>query len=157
MYYFSQLVGDAINPPTLKAAPSFTGIALLDADVYIPGGYGAEWYTNTNNFYRQARNFVIDLTAMDMSSGTGIHWQVAQATSLQNIRFEMVQGGGAGNKQQGIFMENGSGGLMIDLIFNGGNYGAFLVRQRLPQENAILRLTLHMTPPREINNLRPGI
>jgi hypothetical protein len=38
-----------------------------------------------------------------------IHWQVAQATSLQNIQFNMVIGGGTANKQQGIFMDNGSG------------------------------------------------
>jgi glucan 1,3-beta-glucosidase len=38
-----------------------------------------------------------------------IHWQVAQATSLQNIQFNMVVGGGTANKQQGIFMDNGSG------------------------------------------------
>ena len=40
-----------------------------------------------------------------------IHWQVAQATSLQNIVFNMVVGGGTANKQQGIFMDNGSGKL----------------------------------------------
>ena len=33
--------------------------------------------------------------------------------------------GGSGNKQQGIFMDNGSGGWMTDLVFNGGNYGMF--------------------------------
>lgn len=38
-----------------------------------------------------------------------IHWQVAQATSLQNIRFEMVVDKTSNNKQQGIFMDNGSG------------------------------------------------
>jgi glucan 1,3-beta-glucosidase len=51
---------------------------------------------------------------------TGIHWQVAQATSLQNIKFMMTQGG----TQQGIFMENGSGGFMSDLtfMFGGGQF-----------------------------------
>jgi glucan 1,3-beta-glucosidase len=138
MYYFSQLVGDALELPTIKAMPGFNGIAVLDSDVYIPNGYGSEWYTNQNNFYRQVRNFVIDITLMPMGYGwvcplqrlanltaarSGIHWQVAQATSLQNLRFEMVQGGGTNNKQNGIFMENGSGGFMTDLVFNGGNYG----------------------------------
>ena len=102
--YYTQLVGDALSLPTLKAAPSFQGIAVIDSDPYDSNGQN--WYTNQNNFFRQVRNFVIDLTALPPTTGTGIHWQVAQATSLQNIRFEMIKGG-AGNKQQGIFMDNG--------------------------------------------------
>ena len=98
--YYTQFVGDVTDLPTLKAAPSFAGMAVIDADPYEDGG--ANWYTNQNNFYRQIRNFVIDLTAMPPTSGAGIHWQVAQATSLQNIVFNMVPG--ASSKQQGIFM-----------------------------------------------------
>ena len=131
-YYYTQFVGDAVSIPTLKAAPGFQGIAVIDSDPYA--NTGNNWYTNQNNFYRQVRNFVIDLTALDPSKGTGIHWQVAQATSLQNIRFEMIKGG-ANNKQQGIFMENGSGGWMSDLIFNGGYYGAFLGNQQFTTRN----------------------
>lgn len=118
-YYYTQLVGDATKLPVLKAAPSFTGMAVIDADPYEPGG--ANWYTNQNNFFRQVRNFVIDLTSMPQTAGAGIHWQVAQATSLQNIRFEMISG--SASKQIGIFMDNGSGGFMSDLTFNGGQYG----------------------------------
>ena len=119
-YYYTQFVGDAITLPTIKATAGFKGIAVIDSDPY--GNGGANWYTNQNNFYRQVRNFVIDITSMPAASGACIHWQVAQATSLQNIVFEMVQGG-TGNGQQGIFMDNGSGGFYSDLIFNGGNYG----------------------------------
>lgn len=132
-YYYTQFVGDATAPPTIKAAAGFTGIAVIDADPY--DNSGNNWYTNQNNFYRQIRNFVIDLTAMPQSAGAGIHWQVAQATSLQNIRFEMIQGGGDANKQQGIFMDNGSGGFMSDLTFNGGNYGVFLGNQQFTTRN----------------------
>ncbi|KAL8950983.1 MAG: hypothetical protein Q9222_003017 [Ikaeria aurantiellina] len=130
--YYTQFVGDAINLPTIKAATSFQGIAVIDSDPYADGG--ANWYTNQNNFFRQVRNFVIDLTAMPATAGAGIHWQVAQATSLQNIRFEMVKGGDD-NKQQGIFMDNGSGGFMTDLTFNGGKYGAFLGNQQFTTRN----------------------
>ncbi|KAI1975883.1 hypothetical protein LOZ53_001754 [Ophidiomyces ophidiicola] len=132
-YYYTQLVGDAVNPPTLKPTASFVGIAVIDANPY--NEKGQNWYTNQNNFFRQVRNFVIDLTGMNMGSGAGIHWQVAQATSLQNIRFEMVRGGGDANKQLGIFMENGSGGFMTDLVFNGGNYGAFFGNQQFTTRN----------------------
>jgi hypothetical protein len=37
---------------------------------------------------------------MPLSAGTGIHWQVAQATSLQNIVFNMRSDGGTANQQQ---------------------------------------------------------
>lgn len=130
--YYTNFVGDAVTPPTLKAASSFKGMAVIDSDPYT--NKGDNWYTNQNNFFRQVRNFVIDLTAMPASSGAGIHWQVAQATSLQNIRFEMVKGGN-NNKQQGIFMDNGSGGFMTDLVFNGGHYGAFLGNQQFTTRN----------------------
>ena len=43
--------------------------------------------------------------------------------------------GGEGNRQQGIFMDNGSGGLMIDLVFNGGYYGAFFGNQQFTTRN----------------------
>ncbi|KAK2762137.1 hypothetical protein FQN54_001144 [Arachnomyces sp. PD_36] len=132
-YYYTQLHGDALDLPVLKAAPNFEGMAVIDADPYNDDG--SNWYTNQNNFFRQIRNFVIDLTGMDQGAGAGIHWQVAQATSLQNIRFEMVKGGGAGNAQQGIFMDNGSGGFMADLTFNGGNYGVFLGNQQFTTRN----------------------
>ncbi|WEW54745.1 pectate lyase superfamily protein [Emydomyces testavorans] len=132
-YYYSQFVGDAVHPPVLKAASNFAGMAVIDADPYTD--QGNNWYTNQNNFFRQIRNFVIDLTGMDKGAGAGIHWQVAQATSLQNIRFEMVRGGGDANKQMGIFMDNGSGGFMSDLVFNGGNYGAFLGSQQFTTRN----------------------
>ena len=130
--YYTQFVGDAVDVPTLKAAAGFVGIAVIDSDPYDSGN---NWYTNQNNFYRQVRNFIIDLTAMPQSAGAGIHWQVAQATSLQNIVFNMIQGGGTANKQQGIFMDNGSGGWMSDLVFNGGNYGAFFGNQQFTTRN----------------------
>jgi hypothetical protein len=39
---------------------------------------------------------------------TGIHWQVAQATSLQTFHFEMPVPDSTG-ATDGTFMENGSG------------------------------------------------
>ncbi|KAH8810663.1 pectate lyase superfamily protein-domain-containing protein [Xylogone sp. PMI_703] len=126
-YYYTQFIGDPNTKPTIKGLASFKGIALIDTDVYIPGGNGSEWYINQNQFYRQIRNFVIDVTAMpnENQSGdqtfvpTGIHWQVAQSTSLQNIDFVMSLGGGT--TAVGLFTENGSGGFMSDLTFFGGN------------------------------------
>ncbi|GAW17437.1 hypothetical protein ANO14919_068940 [Xylariales sp. No.14919] len=36
--YYTQFIGDATNPPTIKGCDNFTGIALFDTDPYIPGG-----------------------------------------------------------------------------------------------------------------------
>ncbi|KAJ5161775.1 hypothetical protein N7492_007167 [Penicillium capsulatum] len=132
-YYYTQIVGDAGDLPVIKASPKFAGMAVIDADPYEDNG--DNWFTNQNNFFRAIRNLVIDLTAVPKGAGAGIHWQVGQATSLQNIRFEMVKGGGSANKQQGIFMDNGSGGFMSDLTFNGGNYGMFLGNQQFTTRN----------------------
>ncbi|KAI9735306.1 MAG: hypothetical protein M1818_006500 [Claussenomyces sp. TS43310] len=131
-YYYTQFVGDAVNVPTIKATAAFAGIAMIDSDVYVNG---VNWYTNQNNFFRQIRNFILDLTEMPFTTGAGIHWQVAQATSLQNIVFNMRTDGGSSNAQQGIFMDNGSGGFMTDLTFNGGKYGAFFGNQQFTTRN----------------------
>lgn len=134
-YYYTQLIGDARAPPTLLAALTFEGIAVIDANPYIPGGYGRQWYVNTNNFFRSVRNFVIDLRRVPpaRSQGTGIHWQVAQATSLMNIVVEMSTA--SGTAHQGIWMENGSGGFMGDLVFNGGKFGMWVGNQQFTARN----------------------
>jgi glucan 1,3-beta-glucosidase len=132
--YYTQFIGDAITLPTILALPSFDGLAVLDTDPYIPGANGAQWYTNQNNFYRQMRNLVIDLTKMPESEGACIHWQVAQATSLQNIVFNMAPKSPT-NKQQGIFMDNGSGGWISDIVAKGGNFGLFLGNQQFTVRN----------------------
>jgi hypothetical protein len=79
-------------------------------------------FVNQNQFFRQIRNFVFDLTSMPDNTDdddqplvpTGIHWQVAQATSLQNLKFMMSTA--TDTNHVGIFMENGSGGFVSDLV-----------------------------------------
>ncbi|QIW96190.1 hypothetical protein AMS68_001708 [Peltaster fructicola] len=127
MLYYTQLIGNALAPPTLLADAAFTGMAVVDSDPYNDDG--SNLYTNQNNFFRQVRNFVIDISAQPETLGAGIHWQVAQATSLQNLVFNM-RPASAQNKQTGIFMDNGSGGYIGNLTFNGGNIGAFLGSQQ---------------------------
>lgn len=129
------MVGDALTLPTIKAAPTFTGLAMLDADIYIPNASGGEWYQNQNNFYRQVRNFIIDLSGGPLSGSAGIHWQVAQATSLRNIQFKMAPSNTPKNAQQGIYMENGSGGFMSDLSFEGGDICFFAGNQQFTSRN----------------------
>lgn len=79
---------------------------------------GSQWYINQNQFFRQIRNFEFDLRDMPLKTDdegqplvpTGIHWQVSQATSLQNLKFTMPTGKNASHV--GIFTENGSGGFV---------------------------------------------
>ncbi|KAJ7913682.1 exo-beta-1,3-glucanase [Mycena leptocephala] len=138
-FYYTTLVGDYNTKPTIVADANFVGIAVIDADPYIPGavnpdGSGVNWWTNQNNFFRSIRNFVIDVTAVPPSNfGTGIHWQVGQATSLMNIDFKMSAA--SGTKHQGIFMENGSGGFMSDLTFDGGAFGMWISNQQFTIRN----------------------
>ncbi|PGH19016.1 hypothetical protein AJ79_00050 [Helicocarpus griseus UAMH5409] len=125
--YYTQFIGDALDPRTIKGCDTFEGIALFDTDPYIPGGNGQNWYINQNQFFRQIRNFIFDLTDMPLATNdndqplvpTGIHWQVSQACSLQNLVFNMPEATDSSMVTHvGIFMENGSGGFVSDLVFN---------------------------------------
>ncbi|RHZ63004.1 hypothetical protein CDV55_105196 [Aspergillus turcosus] len=133
-YYNTQLIGDPIELPTILGAASFVGLGVITSDVYV--GDQEEWYINTNNFLRSVRNFKMDITNTDQGAYIcAIHWQVAQGTSLENIEFYMTQS--ASTTQQGIYMENGSGGFMSDLTFVGGNFGAYLGNQQFTTSHLV--------------------
>ncbi|KIM94816.1 glycoside hydrolase family 55 protein, partial [Oidiodendron maius Zn] len=132
-YYNTQLVGNGNGHPSIIAAPKFVGLGVITSDVYLGGT--AEWYINTNNFLRQIRYFVIDLTQCTTSGVIGIHWQVAQATSLQNIAILMTDK--STSTQVGIYSENGSGGFMSDIITAGGNIGLQCGNQQFTTRNMI--------------------
>ncbi|KAI0093571.1 beta-1,3-glucanase [Irpex rosettiformis] len=137
--YLTQIIGNARAPPTLLATKSFNGLAviginLVHANPYIPNGWGAQYYINQNNFFRSIRNVHIDLRLVPASAeATGLHWQVSQATSLVNVVVDMSTE--KGTKHRGIFMENGSGGFMGDLVFNGGNIGMHVGNQQFTVRN----------------------
>lgn len=129
-YFHTQLIGDATNFPTIKAAGSFQGLGVISTDFYYTeGGTGIdgnsrEWYINTANFYRQIRNFIIDIRDTPWNTYVaGLHYQVAQATSLSRVNF--ICSSDDNTTQQAIFAENGSGGFMSDLVFHGGNFGIY--------------------------------
>ncbi|KAJ3904375.1 exo-beta-1,3-glucanase [Lentinula edodes] len=114
LYYYTQLIGDAKNPPTLLASAAFAGMAVINADIYLAGG--SEWYAPTNNLVPAAN-----------SEGTGIHWQVSQGTSLMNIVFEMSTE--SDTAHQGIWMENGR---------RGGKYGIWGGNQQFTVRNVTM-------------------
>lgn len=121
--------------PVIKAAPNFDitgGFGIIDSDRYESNSKLA--YVATGVFYRQIRNLVFDTTAVPAKAGiTAIHWPAAQATSIQNVVFKLSQQ--SENNHVGIFMEEGSGGLLNDLVFYGGIYGAQLGNQQYTTRN----------------------
>ena len=46
-YYYTLFVGDVNTLPTIKGTANFSGIALIDTDIYIPEGNGTEWYVKS--------------------------------------------------------------------------------------------------------------
>ncbi|KAJ6500482.1 exo-beta-1,3-glucanase [Mycena sanguinolenta] len=118
--YYTVIVGDATNPPTILAASNHTTNAVIDADF---DGF----YVNQNNFFHSVRNLILDLTQIPAQlQATAIHWQVSQTTSLMNIVINLSTA--VGTQHQGIYMENGSGGFLGDVIINGGEFSRFTVR-----------------------------
>jgi len=113
---------------------------------------------NQNQFYRSIRNFNIDMTAMPNYNydgyqsywATGIHWQVSQATSLQNIYITMAVSTDVQTTQVGIFMENGSGGYVEDISFFGGQIGFYAGSQQFTARN--LQFTSCLTAIKHIWN-----
>ncbi|KAK4144852.1 pectate lyase superfamily protein-domain-containing protein [Dichotomopilus funicola] len=123
MPFGTQVIGDAIDRPTLLASGSFVGLGVLSTDEYTGGQGGSEeYYINTANFYRQIRNIAIDITQAGANISC-LHYQVAQATSLQNV--ELIASTDAGKNQIGMYAENGSGGQISDVTFTGGSIGLY--------------------------------
>ncbi|KAL2060447.1 hypothetical protein VTL71DRAFT_9478 [Oculimacula yallundae] len=144
-YYNTQMVGDANDLPVLLAAPSFVGLGVVSSDKYVDQAAGGQWYINQSNFLRQMRNFVIDITRANMKDIAGLHWQVAQATSVQNVVF--FQSNDKEKGHIGIFAENGSGGFMSDLNFIGGAIGIRCGNQQFTTRNfvfASVRIAIDM-------------
>ena len=118
--------------PTIKASPEMAGQGtsiVIESNAYSAAGAS---YRPTNVFFRQIRNLVIDTTAVPNTTW-GIHWPSSQATSIQNVVFQLPQTPDSGHT--GIYMEEGSGGFLADLVFYGGQWGAQLGNQQYTTRN----------------------
>jgi glucan 1,3-beta-glucosidase len=114
--------------PTIKAASTFSKTYILDGFTY-----GGPWKT-VNMFWRSIRNFNIDMTAIPPTTAvTAIHWGTAQATSLQNIVIRMSTTTGVTHR--GLFIEDGSGGYVGDLVIYGGDQGLAVGSQQFTMRN----------------------
>jgi len=130
-FYYTQIIGNPDCMPVLKASSSFSG------DYVIDGSQSHTWIS-TNIFWRQIRNFVIDMTDVPSSKAiAAFHWPTGQATSLQNIEVRMSTV--SGNKHQGLYIEDGSGGFLTDMVFYGGGQGIAVGNQQFTMRN----LTFH--------------
>ncbi|EEA18713.1 exo-beta-1,3-glucanase, putative [Talaromyces marneffei ATCC 18224] len=116
------LVGDPINPPTLKATSSFPNDHIVYAKDPNYGG--------TINFYIGIKNIIIDSTAVNGATNIALlDWTVSQATQLSNVVFNMpdYSTGHVGVTSQ---YDSNSNIILNDLTFNGGAYGLKLSGQQ---------------------------
>ncbi|KAF7895984.1 hypothetical protein EAF00_005999 [Botryotinia globosa] len=132
-YYFTQIIGNPNSLPTLKATPNFVGFGLIDANPYYTPVLN---WGSTNVFLRQIRNIIFDMTSIPAATtATGLHWPTSQATSLQNVVFQMSSA--PGTQHTGLFCESGSAGLLVDVTFNGGLVGAAIGNQQFTMRNLV--------------------
>jgi len=135
-YYYTQIIGNPLCLPVIKAASSFTARFLLDTNPYDTNGRLA--WGATNVFFRQVANLVLDLTSVDAGvQVAAVHWPSSQATSLTNIVFKLSQT--KGNRHQGLFIEEGSGGYVGDLVFEGGAQALNVGNQQFTMRNLTIR------------------
>ncbi|KAF7557490.1 hypothetical protein G7046_g6044 [Stylonectria norvegica] len=133
-FYYTQIIGDPTSRPVIKASSNFSkdSFGLVDSNPYLPDGTLA--WNSTNNFFRQIRNLVIDTTALPPDfPALGIHWPSSQATSISNCVFHLSTV--PGNQHTGLFIEEGSGGLLNDLYFYGGGNATVLGNQQYTARN----------------------
>lgn len=126
LFVDTQVIGDGVKFPTIKAAPSFSpnnGSVIAGFD---PG------QGSTTNFFIGVRNLIIDTTSVSSDAPISqLNWAVSQATNLINVSFVMPEG----SQHMGIIMNGGSGGggsgtYMGNLDFSGGLIGVQLNNQQ---------------------------
>ncbi|EAW11685.1 putative exo-beta-1,3-glucanase [Aspergillus clavatus NRRL 1] len=121
LYVGTVLVGDALNPPVLKASANFPHDHIIFGKDPNQGG--------TVNFYIGFKNVIIDSTSIATSSSiTLLDWTVSQATQLTNIVFRMPNF----SNHVGLTTQFGynSNIILNDLTFSGGSVGMQLSGQQ---------------------------
>ncbi len=111
---YTQLAGDALDWPTLKATSNFGANVVLDG--FPQDSDGRRWNNDHGelNFHKSVRNIKIDVTAVASNTAvTCMNWAVAQATSLSQIVFLMNNN----SKHLGVVMNGGGSGIFMgDLV-----------------------------------------
>ncbi|KAI9655083.1 MAG: hypothetical protein M1821_005566 [Bathelium mastoideum] len=131
LYVDTQVIGDAINLPTLEASPAFSPSNGSVVAGFDPG------QGSTTNFYIGVRNLNIDTTRVSANNTiSGLNWAVSQATNLIYVNFVLAPN----SQHTGIEMNGGSGGggsgtFLGDLTFTGGLIGIALNNQQYAFKN----------------------
>jgi hypothetical protein len=111
------LMGDATNPPTIKAAAGFSGNILLSGQDPTTGVSGEI------SFAVGLKNIILDTTNIAGGSAfTALWWGVAQACQLQNILINMPPSNN-GNGHSGIQLGRGSTLGVSDVRIQNGQNG----------------------------------
>ncbi|OTB07286.1 glycoside hydrolase family 55 protein [Hypoxylon sp. CI-4A] len=111
------LMGDATDPPIIKASASFSGDQLLSGQDPATGESGEL------SFAVGVKNVILDTT--NISGGTefaALWWGVAQAAQLQNVRIVMAPSSN-GNGHTGIRLGRGSTLGLADVRVEKGQNG----------------------------------
>jgi glucan 1,3-beta-glucosidase len=149
--YYTQLVGAGVDETILEFLPD-EGYCSSGQQRSVVDAFGYEWvgeglrprqdlppegatWTPQNNFYRRLADLTIDMTAVSASGCVGIGWTLSQATSLSNVRVIM----GKGSDSVGLFMAEGSGGMLADVEFEGGKLGMEVGNQQFTCRNVTVR------------------
>ncbi|RFU32374.1 Beta-glucosidase/Glucan 1,3-beta-glucosidase/Glucan endo-1,3-beta-D-glucosidase, partial [Scytalidium lignicola] len=121
LYVGTVIIGDALNPPTLKASSNFPNDHIIYGKDPNQGG--------TVNFYMGIKNIGIDSTSVSTTKAIALlDWTVSQATQLTNIVFNMPDF----SDHVGITTQYDSNSNIIlnDLTFFGGSIGIELSGQQ---------------------------
>ncbi|KAI1304383.1 glycoside hydrolase family 55 protein [Xylaria venustula] len=112
------LMGDATNPPIIKAAAGFSGDQTL-----ISGQDPATGVSGELSFAVGLKNLVLDTTSIPGGNAfTALYWGVAQAAQLQNVKITMASSSN-GNGHTGIQLGRGSTLGLADVRVERGQNG----------------------------------
>lgn len=124
------LVGDAANPPVLKASSGFSDPYVIQGgsgitDPNDSGGHGEL------RFSRMIKNVIIDTTqATGKSDLIALEWGVAQNCALVNVKINMPP-----QKHTGLLLGQGSTIQVADVSFSYGNLGVLTRNQQATLKN----------------------
>ncbi|KAK4141518.1 glycoside hydrolase [Dichotomopilus funicola] len=112
------IMGDATNPPIIKASSSFSTTGTL-----FSGQDPATGDSGELSFAVSLKNVILDTTAVSgTASFTALWWGVAQAAHLQNVVIKMPSSSG-GKGHSGIRLGRGSTLLVADVRIERGQNG----------------------------------
>ena len=121
LYVGTVLMGDPINPPTIKVSSGFSGSFVF---------YGKDPHQDaTTNFYIGIKNIIIDSTAFNKDTSlTLLDWSISQAVQLSNVVFQMPYDS---KGHTGLSMPEGGSPIIInDCTFHGGVVGINMSTQQ---------------------------